>query len=366
MAADYYALLGVERNVTESDLKRAYRKLARELHPDANPNNADAEARFKEVTQAYETLSDPALRQRYDTYGSDDGSGPFAGFGSAGFGDLFDAFFGGAQQRRGPSGPPRGNDMELGIELDLDEVVAGSNRDVKFKVPVRCDTCDGSGAAQGTAPVTCATCAGAGQVQRIRQTLLGQVVTSSQCPACGGTGSTVSRACESCRGEGRRTQEVTHTITVPAGVDDGLTLRLTGKGAAGPRGGEAGDLFLHIRVRPHDRFTRHGADLLYELHVPMTQAALGADLPIDTFDGEQTVTVPPGSQTGRTFRFRHLGVPQLNGRGRGDILAQLVVDTPDELTEDQDRLLRTFAEQRGESVAPPDDGFIGKIRSAFK
>jgi molecular chaperone DnaJ len=376
MATDYYELLGVSRDATPDEIKKAYRRLARELHPDTNPDPS-AEERFKEVGLAYETLSDPQKRQRYDTFGPEGAAGGGAGFdpfAGGGLGDIFEAFFGGGAgspfggggRQRGPSGPPRGADMELAVELEFEEAVFGVARDVTLRLPVACGTCEATGAKPGTTATTCNECGGAGQVRRVRQSILGQMVTAGPCPRCGGVGEIVPEPCPSCRGEGRVTEERTYTIDVPAGVADGTTLRLTGRGSVGPRGGGAGDLYVHLRVRPHDRFERDGYHLIDELHLPMTQAALGASLLYETLDGEEELSIPPGTQTGRVFRLRGKGVPHVDGRGRGDLNVHVVVEVPTDLNDAQEGLLRQLAAARGEDVAPPEHGLMSRIRGAFK
>jgi molecular chaperone DnaJ len=375
VATDYYELLGVTRSASAEDIKRAYRRLARELHPDTNPDPAATE-RFKEIAVAYETLRDPERRRRYDTFGAEGpgggGSDPFGFGGGAGVNDIFDAFFGGAspfgggRARTRRAGPPPGADMELAVEIEFVEAVFGVTRDVTLRLPVGCDTCSATGAAAGTTAERCGECNGTGQVQRVRQSILGQMVTAGVCSRCGGLGEMIASPCPSCRGEGRRTEERTYTVEIPAGVDDGSTLRLTGRGAAGPRGGPAGDLYVHLRVRSHERFARSGSDLVEELHVPMTQAALGAHLAYETLDGVEDLVVPAGTQTGRVFRLRGRGVPHLDGRGRGDLLVRAVVDTPTDLSREEEELLRQVAEQRGEVVADAEGGIFSKIRSAFR
>ncbi len=372
MATDYYELLEVSQQATPDEIKRSYRRLARQYHPDTNPDPA-AEARFKEISVAYEVLRDPERRQRYDRYGPEGaarnaGGDPFGG--AAGFGDIFDAFFGGGAGfgggSRGPSGPPPGADLEARVDLDFEQAVFGGESPVTVRTAVACETCEATGAAPGTSAETCGDCGGSGQVQRVRQSILGQMVTAGPCPRCNGLGQIVPSPCPDCRGEGRRIEDRTYHVDIPAGVDTGSTLRLSGMGAVGPRGGAAGDLYVHCRVRPHEQFRREGNDLHHTLHVPFTQAALGAELELETLDGPEQVALPRGTQSGRTFRFRSRGVPSVRGRGRGDLIVTVAVDTPTALDEQQDELLRRLAELRDEPVAPPDKGVLSKLRSAFK
>jgi molecular chaperone DnaJ len=369
---DFYELLGVSRNASDDEIKRAYRQRARELHPDTNPDPA-AEEQFKKVTLAYEVLRDPERRHRYDAYGPEGlrgtgagGQNPFADFG---LGDIFEAFFGanfGGGGGRGRTGPLTGADLELIAELSFEEAVFGAQHDVTLRAPTRCATCDGMGAAPGTSPVQCTGCGGTGEIRRVRQSILGQMVTASPCSRCGGLGEEIPSPCPDCRGDGRRTEERSYTVDIPAGVDNGTTLRLAGRGAAGPRGGPPGDLYVHVRVQPHDRFVRDGVHLVHVMHIPMTQAALGAHIPFETLDGEEDLVVPAGTQTGREFKLRGRGVPHLEGRGRGDLIVRVVVDTPTRLSNEDEALLRKVAQSRGEDVAPEDAGFFSKIRSAFK
>jgi molecular chaperone DnaJ len=379
---DFYELLGVSRSANEEEIKRAYRKQARELHPDANPGDPAAEDRFKLVTVAYETLRDPERRRRYDMFGPEalrgsggaggpGGTGGFEDLFGAGLGDLFNSFFGGGSgfgqtRGRGQSGPPRGADMEVTLDLDFRSAVFGASKEIRVRVPVACTTCNATGAKPGTSPITCTQCGGAGEIRQVRQSILGQMVTSRPCMRCGGTGQEIASPCPDCRGEGRRTEEKAYTVDIPAGVDDGNTLQLGGRGAAGPRGGRTGDLFVHLRVTPDERFLRQGNDLVHVLHVPMAQAALGAHLRYETLDGTEDLVIPRATQPGRVFRLRGRGVPDVNGRGRGDLLVQVVVDTPTELSKEQEDILRLFASSRGEEVAPAETGFMAKVRSAFK
>ncbi len=371
MASDYYELLGVSRSATADEIKRAYRRLARELHPDANPDDHQAEARFKEVAQAYEVLSDPEKRRRYDTFGPEgaEGGDPF-GFSGGGVGDLFEAFFGGGGAFGGggrqSTGPARGSDLEVAVDIEFEQAVFGTQAPVSVRTAVACETCEATGAAPGTHPETCTECGGAGQVRRVRQSILGQMVTAAPCTRCGGYGQTIASPCPDCRGEGRRIEQKSYTVDIPAGVDTGSTLRLGGLGAVGQRGGGHGDLYVHVRARPHERFERQGNDLVDEMHLAFTQATLGAVLLYETLDGDEELVVPRGTETGKVFRLRGRGVPHVQGRGRGDLLVQVVVDTPSDLDAAQVDLLRQFAALRGEEVAPEDTGILGRIRSAFR
>jgi molecular chaperone DnaJ len=377
LPTDFYALLEIDQNATDDDIRRAYRRLARQLHPDANGGDPHAEERFKEVTVAYETLRDPERRRRYDMFGPDAARGTGGGptdpnaFFGGGLGDLFDAFFGqspfgGGGGGRGRAGPVQGADLEVVLELSFEDAVFGAQGEVGLKAPVTCSTCEGSGASPGTAPTVCAECRGAGEVRRVRQSILGQMVTSAPCSRCRGLGRIIADPCRDCRGEGRRTEQRSYTVDVPAGVDHGSTLRLTGRGAAGPSGGPAGDLYVHLSVGAHPRFRREGYDLTHRLHLPVTQAAMGAHIEFETLDGAEDLVIPPGTQTGRVFRLRGRGVPHVNSRGRGDIVVEVVVDTPTAMTEAQEELLRQLATERGEEIAPVESGMFSKIRSAFK
>ncbi len=373
MATDYYELLGVSRTATADEIKRAFRRLARELHPDTGHGDPEAEAQFKAVAHAYEVLSDPEKRRRYDTFGPEGVNGgsadPFSGFG--GIGDVFEAFFGGSPfgggaGRRGPAGPPRGSDLEVVADLEFTEAVFGCEHAVSVRTAVACSACQATGAADGTDPVTCYECQGTGQVQRVRQSLIGQMVTSSPCARCGGSGQIIASPCAECRGEGRAVEERTYTVDIPAGVDTGSTLRLSGRGAVGPRGGTSGDLYVHLRVAPHPRFERDGADLVTTIHLPYTQATLGTTLDFESLDGVEELDIPRGTASGTTFRLRGRGVPHLERRSRGDLLIEAVVDVPTDLSEEEEEVVRRLAELRGEQVAPPPSGLMSKIRSAFK
>ncbi len=376
--ADYYELLGVSRTATADEIKKAYRRKARELHPDAKPGDQAAEEQFKQVAQAYEVLSDSETRARYDRYG-EAGVGSAAGgpnvgdiFTGGGFGDLFDAFFGGGGGnpfsgggRGGPSGPPRGQDLEVVADIAFAQAVFGATVPVEVRTALRCDECGGSGAGSGTQPVTCSECNGRGQVQRVRQSLLGQMVTATACPRCGGLGQVIVTPCASCNGEGRIITEKTYQVDVPAGVDTGSTLRLTGRGAVGPRGGGAGDLYVHIRVAAHETFTRDGDDLVADLPISIAQASLGTKIMLPTLDGEEEIAVPAGTQPGKEFVFRQRGAHRLHGRGRGDLRVRVNVQVPTKLTEFEADLLTKYAESRGEAVGSAEHGLFSRIKSAF-
>lgn len=369
MGTDYYDLLGVDRDASTEDIKRAYRRLARQLHPDANPDDPTAEARFKEIAVAYETLSDPERRRRYDMFGPEGAAGAQPGFGGGGgLGDLFDMVFGGNPFGGGSArgGPPRGVDHEVVVDLTFEQAVFGAQVPVSVRTAVPCEQCEATGAAPGSAPATCPDCGGSGQVRRVRQSILGQMVSASQCPRCGGLGTVIADPCGVCHGEGRRLEDKTYTVDVPAGIDTGSTLRLAGRGAAGPRGGGLGDLYVHVRVQAHEHFHRQGYDLVYELRLPFTQAALGAVLELETLDGTEELVIPRGTQSGRLFRLRGRGVPHVQGRGRGDLIVHVTVDVPTSLDETEEELIRQLAAARGEEVAPADEGFFSKLRSAFK
>ncbi|EQD83387.1 molecular chaperone DnaJ [Saccharopolyspora erythraea NRRL 2338] len=366
MARDYYGTLGVAKDATPEQIKRAYRKLARELHPDVNPDDG-AQERFREVTTAYEVLSDPKKRQIVDLGGdplSNGGGGgagggdPFAGFG--GLGDIMDAFFGGgaAGGGRGPrSRVQPGSDALLRLELTLEECASGVNRDITVDTAVLCDSCDGGGSRAGSAPSTCDTCGGRGEVQSVQRSFLGQVMTSRPCPVCRGFGEVITDPCQQCSGDGRVRARRTITVKIPAGVGDGMRVRLAGEGEVGPGGGPPGDLFVEVEELPHERFTRDGADLHCNVEVPMTAAALGTVIRLHTLSGEEELTVEPGTQPGTEHVLTGHGLPKLrsNGRvsGHGDLHVHLDVVVPTRLDEQQSELLRQLATIRGEEQPEP-------------
>jgi molecular chaperone DnaJ len=366
--ADYYDLLGVSQTASPDEIKRSFRKLARELHPDRNPGDAEAEARFKEVAKAYETLSDAEKRAHYDRFGESGAAGnPFDG---ASFGDIFDAFFGGNSPFSGfggggrSAGPARGDDLEVVIDVPFEEAVLGSQQPVELRTYSPCEPCEATGEVDGSHISTCETCGGAGQVRQVRRSILGQMVSTGTCPQCEGAGETIENPCGECSGQGRVVAEKTYTVDVPAGVDTGATLRLSGRGAAGVRGAGTGDLYVRVRVLAHDRFERSGNDLLAELAVPMTVAALGGEIDFETLEGVETITIPQGTQTGKVFRVPGSGVPSLQGGRRGDIRAVAICLVPEKLTSEQEDLLREFATARGDEVSE-SKSLLSRIRSAL-
>ncbi|MDA8261392.1 MAG: molecular chaperone DnaJ [Actinomycetota bacterium] len=371
---DYYEILGVARDATDEEIKKAYRKLARELHPDANGGDKESEERFKLVTTAYETLRDPEKRRVYDAYGVGGmggmGGGPGDIFGGAGpFGDIFESMFGAAfgnGYRTSRGGTQRGEDMEATVTLSFEEAVFGAQKEVSIRVPTTCSTCGGNGSKPGTTPSICPICQGSGSVKRVAQTILGRMMTTAVCDRCGGAGQIISTPCPDCRGDGRRTLDRSYTVEVPAGVDDGTTLHLTGKGAAGSRGAMPGDLYIHLNVRPDPRFTRSHDEIHSTVHVSYVQAALGVQMQVETLDGPEELTIPGGTQSGRRFVLKGKGVPHLRARGRGDQVVTVVVDVPTELDAEEERLLRELAALRGEEVALHEAGLFSKIKSAFR
>lgn len=367
--ANHYEILGVDANATDEEIKRAYKKLARRYHPDMNPNDSAAEQNFKDVAAAYEVLSDRERRARYDRFGTDDvGVGDILG---GGLGDIFEAFLGGASMFGGSAGQrtpnTRGEDIVTHIDLDLEDVVFGGDHEVTVQTALSCETCDATGAMAGTRPTTCKDCNGSGEVRRVRQSMLGQMISTTACGVCRGAGKIIETPCDDCSGLGRVLGDRTFQVQVPVGLEDGTRLRLGGRGAAGMRGGEYGDLFVDVRVLPHPKFRRIGDDLHHRLFLPFSQMALGAEISYETLDGVETLVVPKGTESGTEFRFRNHGVPRMRsrGRGRGDLLVEVAVDVPSELDDEQDALLRQLAELRGEEVAAPSEGLFSRLKSAF-
>jgi molecular chaperone DnaJ len=375
---DLYELLDVPRDAAAEDIKRAYRRKAREHHPDAGGD----EETFKQVTHAYQVLGDPEKRARYDRFGDDGtpagrgaGQDPF-GFGNAGFGgigDVIDAFFGSAFSGSGgggPRGPQRaqpGRDVLVPVELTLEEVATGVRRDVPVEVGSACETCGGSGSASGAPAATCRQCHGAGQVQRVVRTAFGQLATAAPCAACRGTGRAVTDPCTGCGGDGRTVQRHTYTVDIPAGVDEGDRLRVAGAGEAGRQGAASGDLFVEVQLVEHELFERDGRDLLAEVTVPVTQAALGGTITVPTVHADEVeVEVAPGTQHGQVLRVRGAGLPGHGGGRRGDLRLRVRVEVPTGLDEEQRSLLEQLAELRGEHLASRGRGLFSRLRDAFQ
>jgi molecular chaperone DnaJ len=373
---DYYAILGVSRTASPDEVKKAYRKLARQHHPDVNSSD-DAAERFKEISAAYDVLSDPQKREIYDLGG--DPLGPSGGAGAGGFqgfgglGDIMDAFFGTATGQRGPRSRVRpGADALIRIDLDLAETAFGTSREITVDTAVLCPTCSGAGTAPGTHPETCRTCHGRGDIQQVQRSFLGQVVTTRPCYDCGGTGQRISHPCPECAADGRVRSRRTLTVQVPAGVDNGMRLRLSGEGEVGSGGGPPGDLYVEIRERQHPVFTREGDDLHCTLTLPMTAAALGTQVKLETLDGEESLDIRPGTQPGTVLTLRGRGVTRLSRNGsRGDLHAHIDVAVPTRLDAEQEELLRTLARVRGEEqpeaiVTSNEGGLFSKLRDAFR
>jgi molecular chaperone DnaJ len=364
--SDHYATLGVGRDASTEEIKRAYRKLARTLHPDVNPAS-DAAERFKEVSRAYEVLSSPERRAAYDVNGTDNGSATGFGAGFA-FTDLFETFFGGSGAARGPvPRARRGQDALIRLDVDLEEAVFGATREVRVDSAETCSRCDGSCCEPGTSIETCDVCGGRGQVQRVARSFLGQVMTTSACPRCGGYGTVVPSPCHECSGEGRVRTRRTLTVKVPPGVETGTRIQLAGQGEVGPGGGPPGDLYLEIYQRPHPTLRREGDDLHAVVEVPMTAAALGAAIPVDTLDGPRSIEVKPGTQPGEVVTLTGLGTAHLRGSGRGDLHVHLDIRIPTRLDEDQQRLLSELARLRGEDrpagrLSAAAGGLLGRLR----
>ena len=369
---DYYEVLGVQKGATDAEIKKAYRKLAKENHPDLHPDDKAAEARFKEINEAYEVLSDSGKRSRYDQFGfagvdpnyGGGGFGGGAGFDFGDLGDIFDSFFGGGfgGGARSRTGPQRGESLRTRLTITFEEAAFGCEKDVSLDRVEECGECRGSGAAPGTSPETCSNCGGSGQVQQRRQTPMGVFATTSPCPRCGGKGKIISTPCKSCGGSGQVRQRKTLKVTIPAGIDNGQIVSLRGQGNAGKNGGPAGDLQIVITVQPHPLFRREGANVYCDAPITFTQAVLGGELEIPTIDGKVKYDIPEGTQTGTTFRLRGKGIPSVNGRGRGDQYVTVYIETPRNLNREQKEALKKFSETLKENNYKERKSFFDKFK----
>ncbi|GFN34713.1 molecular chaperone DnaJ [Tepidimicrobium xylanilyticum] len=368
---DYYEILNVSRDATQEEIKASFRKLAKKYHPDLNPNDKEAERKFKEINEAYEVLGDPEKRRRYDTFGPDgvNGQGNFSeGFGGFNdiFDDIFDIFGGGfgrtSSRRRGPV---RGADLRYNLDLEFEEAVFGIEKEILVRKMDVCSTCHGSGVKPGTHKETCSRCNGTGEVRYAQQTPFGQFVRVATCDQCGGTGEFIREKCSTCSGTGKEMKSKKIKVKVPAGVDTGSVISIRGEGEAGENGGPSGDLFIYINVKEHEIFKRKGNDIYLTIPISFTDAALGAEIEIPTLEGTETFTIPEGTQPGTRFKLRNKGVPNVKGIGKGDLYVKVEVKVPKKLTERQKELLREFAKESGETHKESKKSFFNKVKDAF-
>ena len=371
---EYYDRLGVSKDASQDEIKRAYRKMSKKYHPDIN-KEPGAEEKYKEVQEAYETLSDDQKRAAYDQYGPDGangfgGQGGFGGFdGGAGFGgfeDIFSSFFGGGATRN-PNAPRQGDDLQYRVNLSFEEAIFGAEKEVHYNREATCKTCSGSGAKPGTSPVTCGRCHGQGVINVDTQTPLGMMRRQVTCDVCHGTGQEIKEPCQTCHGTGHEKQSHKVSVKIPAGVETGQQIRLAGQGEAGFNGGPYGDLFVIINVNPSDKFTRDGSTIYYTLNISFVQAALGDTVEVPTVHGNVEMTIPAGTQTGKTFRLKGKGAPRLRGGSQGDQHVTVKVVTPTKLNDAQKEALLAFAKASGdEKIAPQKKGFYNKVKEALE
>jgi molecular chaperone DnaJ len=366
---DYYEVLGVPRSASPEDLKSAFRRLARQYHPDVN-NSSDAEERFKEINEAYAVLSDPDRRSAYDRFGHAGVRGPSGApdfnVDFSDFADIFGEFFGfGRSSRQARNAPRRGADLQYRVELTFEESIFGVDKEIEITRDEVCSHCNGSGAEPGTSPVRCATCNGRGEVRQVRQTILGSMVQVTTCPACNGQGETISTPCKTCNGRGLERRTRKKVVSVPAGVDTGNQIRLAGEGQPGTNGGPNGNLYLVVQVKPHKYFKRREHDILLDLEINLAQATLGAGVEVPTVDGVEKLDIPPGTQPGKVLRLRGKGVPHLRSNGRGDQLVMINVVVPKSLTSEQRHLFEQLAASLGTEVKPQEKGFLEWIKDAI-
>lgn len=374
---DFYEVLGIAKGASEDEIKKAYRKLARQHHPDLNKEKPEEAAeKMKELNEAYEVLSDTGKRQQYDQFGhaafdpsQGGGQGGFGGFGgdAGGFGDIFDMMFGGAGggRRRRPNEPERGDDLRYDLELTFEEAAFGVNKNIQVTRMESCDTCHGSGAAEGTHLETCPVCHGTGQVQQQVNTPFGRMMNVVACQRCNGTGQIITNPCPTCKGKGRVRKTRTLEVKVPAGVDEGARLRMSGEGEGGLRGGPSGDLYVYLHVKDHPLFERDGNDVWCEVPLPMIKATLGAEIEVPTLDGKVSLKIPEGTQTGKVFRLKDKGIPRLHGRDRGDQYVRVKVIIPTKLDDKQRELLEEFAAVSGDKVSSEEKSFLKQMKGAL-
>ena len=370
---DYYEVLGVGKDASKDEIKKAYRKLARKYHPDVSKEE-NAEDKFKEAKEAYEVLGDEQKRAQYDQFGhAGPQSGGFGGFGGGaqdfgGFGDIFDMFFGGGGARRNPNAPQQGADLQYTMTLDFEEAVFGKETEITIPKEEKCDTCDGSGAKPGTKKKTCPHCQGSGQLNQEQNTPFGKVVNRRACHYCQGTGEIIPDKCEDCGGTGRVKKNVTIKVSIPAGIDEGQQIRVSGKGEPGKNGGPPGDLFVVIAIKPHEFFRREGDHIFLELPITFAQAALGDEISVPTVHGKVMFKIPAGTQTGKIFRLKGKGSPNVRGHGHGDQHVKVRVVTPTKLTSEQKELLKQFNESTdNEPISEDnDESFFSRFKKAFK
>jgi molecular chaperone DnaJ len=366
---DYYEILGLERNASQDDIKGAFRQLARKYHPDVS-QEADAEERFKEINEAYGILSDDQKRAAYDRFGHAgvQGTGGMPDF-SVDFADIFEEFFGmggfGRSSQRSRTMPRRGADLQLRLDLSFEEAVFGIEKEIEFTRDEICATCQGKGAEPGTTPIRCTTCQGAGEVRQVRQTILGSMVQVTTCPTCGGAGETISTPCHTCNGRGQERKTRKKIVSIPPGVDDGNQIRLAGEGQPGLNGGPHGNLYLVINVRQHQYFKRRENDILLDLDINIAQAVLGAEVPVPSVDGDETLRIPPGTQPGKVLRMRGKGVPHLRGNGRGDQLVVINIAIPKTISPEQRGLFEQLAKSLGSEVRPQERSFFDWLKDTL-